>query len=206
MDVPAARSVFAADALTSPGVGTGVEQVSAALPQFLASAATQSSVVIVRRIRNGGTGHWVVPAAAAAAAGSRRGVTAGGSTGATVAGAGAEIGVLNGRGVQYGADAIGLAIAEARPLGVQVFCTCPCRLIQKLNLPQMIQKPFSKWHTRIYNPIGSNSNLVLAIEYDAILHDILYSTVNDSRLMIQSQSTFCYNVLKCRQCSMIHIN
>lgn len=121
LDVAAARAILSADFLASPGVGTGVEQVSAALPQLLAGGAVQSAAV-VRRIRNGGTGHWSGGAAAAAAGAgavvacsSRRG-------GATGAGPGggcrAEVAVRDGGGIDHGADAIRLAVSESRPLGV----------------------------------------------------------------------------------------
>lgn len=114
LHVPAARAILSADFLASPGVGTGVEQMSAALPQLLAGASVQSAAV-VRWIRNGGTGHWSGAAGAdAAGCSSRRG----GATGAGPSGGGAEIAVRDGGGIDHGADAIRLAVSESRPLGI----------------------------------------------------------------------------------------
>lgn len=154
LDLTAAGAVFAADFLTSPGVGTGVEQVSATLPELLPGAAVQSAAV-VRRIRNGGTGHGdrccgtgagggSAAAGVAAETADRCCVVGGGccvAVGTSAAGAAAAAAasgsctaaaaeVVNGGvAVANAADAIGLAISKARPLGVQIFRTCPCRLI-----------------------------------------------------------------------------
>lgn len=191
LDLAPAGAIFAAYFLTSPGVGTGVEQVSATLPQLLPGAAVQSAAV-VRRIRNGGTGHGDRTAAANCGIGSAAGgrisaettdgcrcggrcvaaasasvaAAAGSTTATSSAAAGAAEMMYGGVAIADAADAIGLAISEARPLGVQIFRTCPCRLIQKLNLPQMIPKrfttfffsvfgfEFSVWVADVYSTVG----------------------------------------------------
>lgn len=104
LHVSAARSILSADFFASPGVGTGVEQMSAALPDFLAGVSMQ---LLTRGGRGGGTGAC------------KEGVIKGrsrctmGTGGGGSSGGGSETGI--GGMVSH---PIRLSISKARPLGV----------------------------------------------------------------------------------------
>lgn len=105
LDVASARSIFSADFLASPGVGTGVEQVSATFPQLLAGVAMELMA------RGGGGGGTKALVMAGLIKGSSRRTMGAGGGGSAGGGAETRVGGMVGH-------TIGLPISKARPLGV----------------------------------------------------------------------------------------
>lgn len=106
LDVASARTILSTDFLASPGVGTGVEQVSAAFPQLLASVAME----LMARGGGGGGTEALMTGGLLAESSSRRTVGAGGG-GSAGGGAETRVGSVVGH-------TIGLPISKARPFGV----------------------------------------------------------------------------------------
>lgn len=104
LDGATAGTIFSTDFFTSPGIGTGVQQVSATFPDFLSGISMQRIVVV---------------AAATVAIGAFS--------------CGGFLIFRTGTGGGC-ADTIRLFVPKSRPFCTQVFRTCPCRFMLEIKL------------------------------------------------------------------------